>query len=244
MNDGLINEEKLRLYINLNDFSSYNKNIQEFLKFTFGNSFSPLQPFIAEKKGGQIKPDLCISHNGQKKYISVKKGSGNSVHQEKVDVFFPFVEKLIDTETLNNLKLFHYGDDTINDTGKFRYSAAICKNRYMNTIHLLNKSFNNWVFLEKFIYRFLFVGNIDSVPVDVIYHGTISSGLWATKEEIIEYIKKNKFHLNAVHFGPLTYQVWGRNEKRTAKYPERRYVMQIKWGEIEKDLKQIRKENS
>lgn len=241
MNDGFINEEELRLYINSNNHESYNKNIQKFLRFVFGDAFSISKPFEAEKKAGQAKPDLCIKHNGKSKYISIKKGSGNSVHQEKIDIFFPYIENLINTNALNNLKKFHYGDDTTNDTGKIRYSAAECKTRYTNEISSLNVALNKWSVLEDFLDRFLFIGNVGSLSVDVVYHGTIDSGLWASKDEIKNYVKSHNFSANAVHFGPLTYQVWGRDEKRTAVHPDRRYVMQVKWGSITKDLETIRK---
>ena len=242
MNDGFINEKELRNYINSNNYATYNKNIQNFLRFVFASDFSTSKPFVAEKKAGQIKPDLCITHNGKTKYVSIKKGDGNSVHQEKIDVFFPYIENLIDANALNNLKTFHYGDDTTNDTGRTRYSAAECKKRYSKEVSSLNLSLNNWSVLDKFLDRFLFIGNVGSLSVDVIYHGTIDSGLWASKEEIKKYVKSNNFSTNAVHFGPLTYQVWGRNEKGTAIHPDRRYVMQIKWGSISKDLEAIRRE--
>lgn len=241
VNDGFVNEEKLKEYINSKTYSDYNPNIQKFLFFTFGKNFDSSKTFVAKKKTGQIKPDLSIIHNGIEKCISVKKGSGNSVHQEKIDVFFPYVETLIDTNTLNKLKKFHYGDNTINDTGVIRYTAAECKNKYSKEISYLNSKFNHWDKLESFLERFLFIGNVGTLSVDIIYHGTIDDGLWATKDEIKKYIKNNTFCENVVHFGPLTYQVWGRNEKRKAKHPDRRYVMQIKWGSLAKDLKKIRK---
>jgi hypothetical protein len=130
MNDGFMNEKILREYINQNNFDSYNENIKSFLKFVFGTKFNPILPFKAEKKAGQVKPDLCIIHNETKKYISIKKGSGNSVHQEKIENFFPFIDNMLGQPSLNNLKMFHYGDDTIDDTGSVRYSAAQSKERY------------------------------------------------------------------------------------------------------------------
>jgi hypothetical protein len=244
MNDGIINEKELREYINQYKYYDYNPNIKAFLSFAFGSKINPSLPFIAEKKAGQVKPDLCISHNGIKKYISVKKGGGNSVHQEKIDVFFPFVEETFGSTALNNLKKFHYGDGTLNDTGEIRYSAAECKKIYKIEISALNNIFNEWSNLNVFLNRFLFIGNVGTLAVDIIYHGTIVSGLWATREEIIIYVKNNNFTVNAVHFGPLTYQVWGRNENRTAIHPDRRYVMQVKWGSLENDLKSIRRENT
>lgn len=243
MNDALINEEDLINYINNNQFSTYNSNIKNFLKFTFGNSFNSNLPFNAKKIAGQQKPDMCINHNGILKYISIKKGSGNSVHQEKIDVFFPYIENIIGTNELNNLKLFHFGDDTINDSGERRYNASESKIRYATEVSKLNLVLNNSSNITNFLDRFLFVGNVGNICVDVIYHGNIESGLWASCEEIINYVNNNNFDLNAVHFGPLTYQVWGRNEKWTAVHPDRRYIMQVKWGSIYKDLVEIRKEN-
>ena len=137
--------------------------------------------------------------------------------------------------------MFHYGDGTINDTGTIRHSALECKKIYSAEISRLNTKFNTPDNLSLFLDRFLFVGNVSSVVTDVIYHGTISDGLWANRTEIFDYIMNNNHNLNALHFGPLTYQVWGRNEKRTAVHPDRRYVMQVKWGSIKKDLQAIRR---
>ena len=224
MNDGFINEDKLINYINNNNF---NQDL----------------PFSARKIAKQQKPDICINHNNTLKYISVKKGSGNSVHQEKIEVFFPYCERIIGASQLNYLKLFHYGDNTTDDSGSTRYNASEAKIRYIEEISKLNNVLNEPINLVKFIDRFLFVGNIGSTYVDVIYHGNIDSGLWASREEIIEYIINQRFPTNAVHFGPLTYQVWGRNENWTAVHPDRRYVMQVKWGSIIRDLEEIRRGN-
>lgn len=243
MNDGFINEKDLIEYINSNTFNNYNKNIQDFLSFVFQESTNLNLQFLAEKIAGQVKPDLCLEHNGMKKNISIKKGSGNSVHQEKIDVFFPFINNMFITESLNHLKKFHYGDDTVNDSGAIRYTASKCKARYKSEVGKLNIKLNEWNNLTQFLDRFLFIGNVGSLAVDVVYHGTIDDGLWASREEIVSYARNNSFPANAVHFGPLTYQVWGRNEKRTAVHPDRRYVMQVKWGSITNDLQKIREEN-
>lgn len=243
MNDGFINEQALREYINKNNFNTYNKNIRSFLEFVFGPKFNSKLPFRAEKKAGQVKPDICIIHNGIKKYISVKKGSGNSVHQESIEVFFPFLKSILDNTSLNHLKKFHFGDDTLDDTGKIRYNATECKTRYAKEVSALNLKLSEWHILSEFLNRFLFIGNAGNLVVDFVYHGNIDSGLWASHDEIINYVKNTNFPLKAIHFGPLTYQVWGRDEKRTAVHPDRRYVMQIKWGSLTKDLQTIRRRN-
>ncbi len=243
MNDGFDNEYTMINYIDGKKLTDYNENIKNFLIFLFGNDINCSLSFSAEKINGQYKPDLYIKHNNRIKYISLKKGSGNSVHQEKISVFFPFIEQLLGNSQLNNLKKFHYGDDTINDSGLQRYNATQCKIRYMEEIQELNLEINKWDNLIIFLDRFLFVGNIGETPINAIYYGTIDTGTWASKEEITNYIRQNNFNNNALHFGPLSYQVWGRNEKRIAVHPDRRYVMQIKWGTIANDLKNIRERN-
>ena len=67
MNDGFINEKVLREYINMNSFNTYNANIKAFLTFIFGKKLNITLPFKAEKKAGQVKPDLVIKHNGIEK---------------------------------------------------------------------------------------------------------------------------------------------------------------------------------
>lgn len=240
MNDGLINERILIEYINNNSFDDYTDNIKNFLFFAFEDNINTNLPFYSDKIVGQLKPDILIKHNNVTKYISIKKGNGNSVHQESINDFFPFIASILDDKSLEYLKLYHFGDDTLDDSGSIRYSARECKNRYPNEIIYLNQKINDWTNLIKFLDRFLFYGNLSKISVDIIYHGTINEGHWASKEEIINYIKNSIFHTNGVHFGPLSYQVWGRNEKKTALHPDRRYIMQIKWSSLKKDLFFIR----
>lgn len=241
MNDGFVNEEELREYINSNSFSAYNNNIKNFLYFVFDGCINEYGKFYATKIGGQVKPDMSITHEGVTKYISIKKGSGNSVHQEKIDVFFPFVENRCGSNVLNCLKLFHYGDGTYDDTGTTRFSGSECQAIYSSEINIINRNFNSWDNLKDFLDRFLFIGNISAtLIVDVIYHGTIEEGIWASREEIYNYFRTNSFSSSTIHFGSLTYQVWGRNNDFVAVHPDRRYVMQVKWGSIYHDLKAIR----
>lgn len=240
MNDGFVNERDIINYLNGKTYVELNDNFKNFVEFIFDSSVIFNEKFIVNNCAGGIKPDISISHNNITKYISIKKGSGNSVHQENIDVFFPFFETVTNNKCLNNLKLFHYGDGTTNDTGKIRYNASQVKPIFEKEIAELNKAINKKDILKIFLDRFLFIGNVSTTSVDYVYHGTLTSGYWASKSEIIHYITNNNFNVNGVHFGPLTYQVWGRNHNRTAKHPDRRYVMQIKWLSILNNLISIR----
>lgn len=239
-NNGFKNETDLKEYINNHYLNDYNDNIKKFLNFLFGSSLNPEEKFFASKPSGQVKPDFEIKHNNTVKYVSIKVGSGNSVHQEEIEVFFPFIKSLFGDEILDCLKLFHYGDDTTDDSGTIRYSASQCKKRYPLQIKKLNNNFNNWTYLDTFLDRFLFVGNIPTGSVvDCIYYGTVKEGIWASRHEIKNYFQNNDFSSTNLHFGALTYQVWGRNNNFQAVHPNRRYTMQVKWGSIEDNLKNI-----
>ena len=157
MNDGFLNEEQLIEYINGFIFSDFNDNIQQFLMFTFNGNIDFEQPFFASKcRGGQVKPDLIIEHNSEVKYVSIKKGGGNSVHQENISVFFPLFESVCGPRTLDYLKLFHFGDDTIDDSGTIRYDADECQNRYQNEIAHINDAINSPELLPFFYWQRLF----------------------------------------------------------------------------------------
>ena len=65
----------------------------------------------------------------------------------------------------------------------------LVKLEYVKEIASLNIELNKWNNLSIFIYRFLFTYNVGTSTVDIIYHVTIESGIWATRKEIIHYIK-------------------------------------------------------
>lgn len=241
LNTGFVNEKDLVKALNNKSYTDLNANLQHFCLDMFENKLDTT-PLIVSKISSNSKPDIMITHKNTTKYISIKKGSGNSVHQEKIDVFVKYLESIgVSKSSINNLLLFHYGDDTTNDTGKIRYNARECEKRYSKEIEYLNRELNSQKILFDILDRVLFTGNVDEgQTVDYIYHGDLKHGIWASRDEIYKYFLRNKFNSKTVHFASLTYQVWGRNEKRTAVHPERRYVMQIKWSQILNDFENIK----
>ena len=242
--DGFQNELDLIEYINSkNVYDSYNENIQKFLNFIFDFDLSG-ENIKCYKEKGQQKPDLSITCKGIKKFISVKKGSGNSVHQESFNDFINFLNGIsVSESTIEGIKLYHYGDGTIDDTGKIRFSGNECSSIYSSEIKTINAELNKSNILEIILDRILFLGNFNGGNLtDYVYYGTVYNGIWASREELLEYFLTNQFTSNTIHFASLTYQVWGRNHNFTAKNPDRRYVMQVKWSQIVSDICKIRKE--
>lgn len=237
-----MNEKEMIDYINA---GNYTANFIKFLKQAFPN-FDNTKQVKAEKLHdgiGNIKPDIKISHNGVIVYISHKDGSGNSVHQESCYEFFNSMSLVISEDFINILRLYHFGDKTLDGTGLQRYDANDLKKIYKEEIQNLNSVINTKDVLNYAIDKFLAIGNLKSdCKVDFVYYGNPElDGTWASISELKEYFSSNIFVKKEVHFGPMTYQVWGRNQNFTAKNPERRYVMQIKWSSIKNDLNAIRR---
>ena len=246
---GFTNETCMSNYLNNKKFYELNSNLQNFISFIFNRQISDdeiISSDILKKiEGKNPKPDIWIKIGNEIKYISIKEGSGNSVHQEPLNDFCNFLEQIkISNDNINNLKFYHYGDDTVKGDGKTRLSTAEIKSKYSDKISSVNKELNLPKNLIKILNRILFVGVFQKpIIVDAIYHGSIKDGVYANREEIINYLltATDITEMTGIQFSQLTYQPWTRDQFRTAAHPERRYVMQVKWGLMTKCINIISK---
>ena len=228
-----INEKK---YIN-----KMNNNIAEFIKFIFEFNVDNTE-ISAKKYYCNYKPDIVITADNVDKYISIKYGNNNSVHQEHIYSFCNFLkENSVSQNILNKLLFFHYNDGTYNNTGTCRKSAQEFYNDFPVIAAEINESLNNKI-LAPLIDRILFTGEYSNIPsVDYIYHGDLLSGVWARKNEIINYLTSNKPLSLAIHVSKLYYQSLQRNSHFSLKDEFRRYYIQFKWYSAKNDLIEISK---
>jgi len=240
---GFQNENDLLGYFANKKFEDLNVNLKKFILFLFPQVQNADLIKVSGGKKGQ-KPDIVITVNNVKKNVSIKIGSGNSVHQEDIDLFMDFLTTLeISEQAKVELLKYHWADGSIDGSGKIRVSSAEYKKVHEEEIALINNELNRVEPLKRLIDRILFKGKSnDYDKVDVIYYGNINNGHWASKEEIINYIITNKFNANSIHFGPLSYQIWNRCLNFNPKTENRRNVMQVKWGSLLQDLINIEEE--
>lgn len=237
---GFSNEEHIANYLSNKNFENLNENMQRFLSFVFKRQILSHETILSDLtqkiEGKNPKPDIWIKIGSEIKFVSVKEGSGNSVHQEPFKDFCKFLEDINVTEkTVNYLKLYHYGDDTLDGKGEIRLSTADIKIKYQSKIQSVNAELNSTKNLPKILDRVLFAGVFrNPVIVDAVYHGSVNNGVYANREEIIEYLitNVNISEMSGIRFSELTYQPWTRDQFRTAAHPDRRYVMQVKWGSM------------
>ena len=243
MNNGLTNEKNIILMLNGKSLLDLNDNLKSFIIFLF-KDVNENDLIISGKINGKQKADIFIKINYNIKYISIKSGSENSIHSECIDSFIKFLQGLkVRENILNYLLLYHYGDDTLDGSGIKRYSAEECKLKYRDNIMIFNKyvSYNN--ILTKIIDRFLFLGTKNNkYAVDAIYYGNEHYGIWASREEILNYLINNKcFYMKSIHFSSLTFQNLGRNINKNKKSEFHRKYIQIKWFSIVSDMQKIKR---
>ena len=237
-NTGLKNEEELINYINKKQYiKNMNNNIKSFLTNLF--DFDLENHLIkAYKFADNYKPDIIITANGISKYISIKTGKSNSVHQEHLYSFIHFLSELgINKSILDKIKLFHFNDGSLNGSGHSRKSANDFQTSNQPFIQEINREMNEKENAKKLIDRILFKGEYYHLPiVDYIYYGDINKGVYASKNEILNFLTTTKINSCAIHTSKLYYQALHRNLKYDKYYEYRRYYVQFKWYSIEEDL--------
>ena len=129
---GFENEDRLIEALNGKRFNELNSNLQKLI----GNSFSNINGVIsAIKEAGQNKSDLKIIIGNESHTYSIKKGTGNSIHQEPIEPFLEFLAQnyQIDNQMKDNLRFFIWGDGTLDGTGNVsdRLSAPQLKKQLL-----------------------------------------------------------------------------------------------------------------
>src|SRR3989339_105544 len=158
--NGFDNETQIKEEINEKIYPDLNTTFKRIIKESFSNYRD--SRIICKKEGGPNKSDLLIEMNKSKKQIrlSIKKGSGNSVHQEPIEDFLKYLEEEFNiSENLkNDFRLFIWGDDTLNGKGekKDRLSATDFKKKFPEVVKRL-ASFMH-LHRKKFIERFVVLG--------------------------------------------------------------------------------------
>lgn len=246
INDGIENEIHITRSINnkkLKVLSEYHRKFIEQLN----PNVTENTIIRAEKIGGQgFKPDIRIEIERKKWNISVKKGGGNSVHQEKIEYFIHYCMHFLGmTETeKESLLLFLYGDGT-ND-GNSDAAERISDDELMETFkdeikivqRFLNRNKRN------LIERFLIYGKLGkykNIKAEYLYHGDAHNGIWCPLDDkAVDYLANLPNSSTApLSIGPLTIQVWNRNLNADPKLEDRRHSIQVKWGSCTSHIKEI-----
>lgn len=241
MSTGFSNENDLHFAMFGKKFHELSKHIQENIILKLDPDFSPNGVVLCSKIGGNKKPDLEIVLNKKSYFLSIKKGSGNSVHQEKLDTFIPYLQKEfnITPEIVNHIKLFIWSDGTIDGSGEVsdRMSLRQMSIKYNEEKNIVQTFFElNKI---KLIRRFMQYGrNEDQIGASHIYYGEVNSGCLKPIDRVIDYLALNNGG-GILNIGKLSFQAWNVVKNGNPNTEDRRGIIQLKWGGINTEINYI-----
>lgn len=234
---GFKNEKQIINELNSKDFTNLSKDLQNgIIKINKGKI--PLN-ISAKKYGGTDKADLSLTIDNIEYFISVKKGTGNSVHQESVEDFIKFLKlNFVDDESVfDDLRSFIWGDKTLNGNGKInnRISASKYKKEYPDKIENIQLYFDNHK--KMLLERFLITGAVSNKKADFLFYGNIDKCTIVSDDDLLKFALKKK--KKPISIGVLTFQAWNRNINGGNLSEHKRGQIQLKWGGLKEDIKNI-----
>ena len=238
MTKGYKNEVDFIEYLNNRKYEELNPLMQDVIMNLFPE-VKPKDIITARKYGRYAKTDIVVSIRNKKRGISIKCGYKNSVHIEPLSRFNKYLfRNNIPKEFVELLSCYIYSDGTNNNTGTKRISNAEYIDEHKEEVKELNRIFNN--IKKELIKRFLIETDIKyRVTPAIFIHGEVNDFIWATREEIEEYLEKENINSTSVHVGKLYIQCWDKNLNRNEKYEYCREYIQVKWFSMYDDIVSI-----
>ena len=190
MNYGFKNEHDFVELFNNKYLNELDYNSRTFLLELFDNYIENDEPIKAWKNKMVQKADIFIKYKNYIKSISIKCGKDNSMHQEPIQEFKRYLEKLnISYKIIDKYVSYHYGymKDGEGRTD-FSKSLSSCeyKKLYQNEIDVFNVAINKTRIIVDMIDRFIIRGNNSDYDVDALICGTIDSFVWIMKYELYD----------------------------------------------------------
>ena len=238
MSTGFTNENDLYSAMCGKKSHEISKHLQDNIILKLDPDFSPNGIVLCSKMGGNKKPDLELVLNKKSYFLSIKKGSGNSVHQEKLDTFIPYLQKEfnVNPEIVKYIKLFIWSDGTIDGSGQISDRMSI---RQMAKKYNLEKNIVQTFFeinKKKLIRRFMQYGrNEQQVGATHVYYGEVDSGCLKSIDQVIDYLVLNNGG-GILNIGKLSFQAWNIVQNGNPNTEDRRGVIQLKWGGINTEI--------
>lgn len=227
-------------------YSKLNNNLKEFVKFIANDNNIKINKdtFIDAKYESNLKKkqDFYIYIDNKEYAVSLKMGSGNSIHQEKAEDFTAYIKTFLfaSDEICNNFLFFLWADGTTDGSGSAkkdeegniisRFTSKEFRERYPQRFKLLQNFLD--INQRNLIQRFLFVGRHNS-KVDYIYHGNLLNGFWISSKEIIDFNMKNSKG-KGLHVGKLSLQSWNVSKKGISEH--KRGQLQVKYSQMREDF--------
>ncbi|MFI3227434.1 MAG: hypothetical protein R3Y09_08485 [Clostridia bacterium] len=249
------NESNLVLALNEKKFNQLNLNLKEFIRYICSSKDLIISDndviYAKEERNNRLKQDLYVIIHENSFGVSLKMGSGNSVHQEKCADFLNYITSNLNAneKICRAFSLLLWNDGTTDGSGSLeknsegiimsRYTSKMFRSKFPAEADIIQNFLNENA--GPLINRFLFVGRHGSI-VDFVYHGTVANGTWISTDAIISFQLKNPIPSPALTVGRMSIQTWNASMKGTSEH--KRGQLQVKYGQMESDFSSIMLENT
>jgi len=239
-NIGIQNEENFVKCIDNKTYDELNKHLQYFLHYLFPK-IDKTKKFHCFLTTNYIKPDICISLESEMRYVSLKYGQSDIFHNENILTFIDFLRvNGISEESIKTYLLFHYGDGTIDGTGKNRFTSVELRFHYRDELRKMNEEFNkNKEFVKKFVDRAVFQG-VNSLAncAEYLYHGDPEYGVFLSRFQLMRRVetKNYGFMTECVHIGPLVLRPHARYSNKPIRNDESRHIVEVSYPKIVQEI--------
>lgn len=241
MNYGIQNEYDFVELFNNKYLSELDKNTITFLKELFGDIIDNDEKIKAWKNKMVQKADIFIKYKNHIKGISLKCGNNNSIHQEQIQEFKRYLEKIgIPYKIIDNYVSYHYGYMKDKE-GKTDFSRQLSseeyKNLYQSEIDVFNENINKTRIIVDMVDRFIIRGRNSDYDIDALVCGTTDNYVWIMKYDIYDLVLSKKcLDFTSPHVACMTLGPKKRNLDRNSKNARERYIVCARWNFIKEDI--------
>ena len=241
-NRGLANEEDIANELHGKRICNINPNLKTMLRKIFG-PLDEEKTIMCERLDNAMKPDVVITYNNVSKYVSIKSGHSNSVHEEQMKSLEEFFKEAgLQENDINDFKMLLYRDGTLDGTGEKSLDYIESRIQYAEVISRFNERINgNKTFVEKMVNRALFTGaKSTNIEAEYIYFGSVNYGVLCSKNQVKKHISKRTWdYMENPHIGPLQFRAHSFNEPNDPQNKVRRNQCDFWWARLREDLEYI-----
>jgi len=241
MNYGYQNENDFVNLFNGKYLSELDSNSQEFVKELFWDVMDNEERIKSWKNKVNQKADIFIKYKTLIRRISLKCGNSNSIHQEQIQDFKLYLEKLgIPYNVISKYTSYQYGYRR-NEEGELDFSKSLSSEEYralyQEEIDIFNQTINRTRIIVDMIDRFIVRGRNSDYDIDALICGTINDYVWLMKYDIYDLIlSKRCMDFTSPHIACMTIGPKKRNLERNSKNAKDRYIVCIRWNFIKESI--------
>lgn len=241
VNYGIKNEYDFVDLFNNKYFRELDYRSKIFFKELFGDLINPDALIKAWKNKMPQKADIFIKIDNHIKGVSLKCGNSNSMHQESVQDFKRYLEKLrIPYTVIDYYMSYHYGymkDKNNNIDFSKLLSADEYKSLYQSELDIFNTYINKTRIIVDMVDRFIVRGRNADYDIDALICGTCDDFEWIMKDDLYDLILSKKcMDYTSPHIACLTIGPKKRNLKGDSKNWKDRYIVCIRWNYIRESI--------